>query len=94
MSLRSTISSGQKGFPPRVTCTAASRSDYNNQDGPLSLHPTFSYAPEEDTCLPLVIAGPAVDRVKAHLARQARASSVLALGAKLAKSLSRGTRTR
>ena len=69
--------------------------DFESEDGPTTLHPLFaSYAPEEDTCLPLVIAGPAVDEVKAHLARQARASSVRALGAKLAHGLVRGTRAK
>ena len=51
---------------------AGLRSDYENQDGPMTLHPTFSYAPEEDTCLPIAIAGPVVERVKASLARRAR----------------------
>ena len=51
---------------------AGLRADYDNQDGPVTLHPTFSYAPEEDTCLPLAVAGQQVERVRAHLARRAR----------------------
>ena len=35
------------------------RADFEAEGGPTTLHPLFvSYAPEEDTCLPLVVAGP------------------------------------
>jgi hypothetical protein len=63
------------------------RSDFENQDGPLALHPIFAYAPEEDTCLPLVIAGPAVDAVKARLVQSERAhtGTLARIGARLGR---------
>jgi collagen type I/II/III/V/XI/XXIV/XXVII alpha len=65
-----------EGLPTESYLYGSLRADYDNQDGPLTLHPTFdAYAPEEAACLPIVIAGPGIATAKAVLARNARIAS-------------------
>lgn len=64
-----------EGLPAESYLENGDRDRFENGDAPMRLHPDFSYTWDARACAGLKITGPEVDRVKAKLAKRAKATA-------------------
>jgi hypothetical protein len=69
-----------EGLPAESYLDCGNRADFENQTGPVTLHPLFTALHHEAACAPFVIAGPLLDEARATLDRRADALAAEAAG--------------